>query len=74
MKWEYIEANWEQLRGLAKQKWNRLTDEQFRTIAGQRTRLLDWLRAKYGISMAEAELEVEEWEAIVRERERHQQR
>jgi uncharacterized protein YjbJ (UPF0337 family) len=66
MLWIRIEANWRQLRRLAKQKWSRLTDEQFDAIAGKRDRLLSWLQAQYGISKAEAELEVQEWEAVVR--------
>jgi uncharacterized protein YjbJ (UPF0337 family) len=66
MKWDRIEANWQQLCGLARQKWSRLTDEQLEVIAGKRDRLLAALRAQYGISQAEAELEVQEWEAIVR--------
>jgi uncharacterized protein YjbJ (UPF0337 family) len=66
MLWIRIEANWRQLRRLAKQKWSKLTDEQFDAIAGKRDRLLSWLQAQYGISKAEAELEVQEWEAVVR--------
>jgi uncharacterized protein YjbJ (UPF0337 family) len=66
MMWDRIEASWQQLRGLARQKWSRLTDEQLEMIAGKRDRLLVTLQAEYGISKAEAELEVQEWEAIVR--------
>ena len=64
--WDRIEASWQQLRGLARQKWSRLTDEQLEVIAGKRERLLATLQAEYRISKAEAELEVQEWEAIVR--------
>lgn len=71
MKWDRIEANWNQLRGIAKEKWSKLTDHNFDMIAGKRDRLLDWLQAQYGISKPEAELEVREWENVVHERERH---
>lgn len=64
--WDRIEANWQLLRALARQKWGRLTDAQFEMIAGKRDRLLATLQAEYGISDAEAELEMQEWEAIVR--------
>lgn len=71
MIWDYIEANWNQLRELAKEKWSKLTDKKFDLIAGQREVLLQWLQAQYGISQAEAELEVREWEELVHERQRH---
>jgi uncharacterized protein YjbJ (UPF0337 family) len=66
MLWDRIEANWQRLRPLARQKWGRLTDEQFEVIAGKRDQLVGWLLTQYGISKAEAELEVQEWEGAVR--------
>ena len=71
MKWDYIETNWNQLREPAREKWSRLTDKRFDLIAGQRADLLAWLQAQYGISQAEAELEVREWEELVYDRQRH---
>ena len=71
VKWDYIEANWSQLRALAKEKWSKLTDKKFDSIAGQREVLLTSLQAQYGISQAEAELEVREWEEVVHDRQRH---
>ena len=41
MKWDRIEANWNKLRELAKQKWSKLTDDQFDLIAGKRDELLE---------------------------------
>jgi uncharacterized protein YjbJ (UPF0337 family) len=71
MKWDRIEANWKDLRELAKEKWSKLTNGKFDTIAGKRDQLIDWLQAQYGISKAEAELEVKEWEEVVHGRGRH---
>ena len=71
VKWAYIEANWNQLRELAKEKWSKLTDRKFDAITGQRGLLLTWLQAQYGISRAEAELEIREWEELVHDRQRH---
>ena len=71
MNWQRIETNWQQLRQLAKQKWSKLTDHKFDMIAGNRSELLGWLQTQYGISKAEAELEVQEWEEVIRDRERH---
>ena len=74
MKWDRIETNWQQLREVAKEKWGKLTDHKFDAIAGKRDQLLGWLQAEYGISKAEAELEVHEWEEVVHDRERHPRR
>jgi uncharacterized protein YjbJ (UPF0337 family) len=66
MIWNRIQANWPRLCGLAERKWSRITDEELDMIDGNRDRLLATLQARYGISKAEAELEVQEWEAMVR--------
>jgi uncharacterized protein YjbJ (UPF0337 family) len=66
--WSPVEANWAHLRALARERWARLTDADFDQIAGDRDRLLARLRTHYGISEAEAELEVNEWESVVRHR------
>jgi uncharacterized protein YjbJ (UPF0337 family) len=71
VKWDYFETNWNELRELSKEKWSKLTDRKFDAIAGQRGLLLTWLQAQYGISRAEAELEIREWEELVHDRQRH---
>jgi uncharacterized protein YjbJ (UPF0337 family) len=72
MLWNRIEANWRPLRTLARRKWSRLTADHLDQIAGKRERLLGWLQAQYGISKVEAELELQEWEVLVRIWERQQ--
>jgi len=72
MLWDRIEANWRQLRALARRKWSRLNADHIDQIAGKRERLLGWLQAQYGISKVEAELELQEWEVLVRIWERQQ--
>lgn len=70
MNWRHIEANWPRLRELAKERWSQLSNDKFDMIAGKRDQLLAWLQAQYGISRAEAELEIQEWEEVVHDRER----
>ena len=39
MNWEYVESKWEQLMASAKENWAKLSDDDFRRIAGKREQL-----------------------------------
>jgi len=62
MNWERIEGNWRQLKGLFKEHWGKLTDDQLDIIAGKRDRLISVLQESYGVAKDEAERLVTEWE------------
>ncbi|PYV59113.1 MAG: hypothetical protein DMG91_02235 [Acidobacteria bacterium] len=36
MNWDQIEGKWKQLKGSAKERWGKLTDDDLDTIAGKR--------------------------------------
>jgi uncharacterized protein YjbJ (UPF0337 family) len=61
MKWEEVSAKWMQLKGSAKQKWGKFTDDDLDYVAGTRDRLIGRLQEKYGITQEEAERQAEEW-------------
>ena len=61
MNWEQIEGKWMQLKGEAKQKWGKLTDDDLDFIAGKRDQLLGKLQERYGISKDEAYRQIENW-------------
>jgi uncharacterized protein YjbJ (UPF0337 family) len=61
MNWDQIEGKWKQLKGLAKQKWGDLTDDDLETIAGKRDELVGRLQAQYGMAREEAEREADRW-------------
>jgi uncharacterized protein YjbJ (UPF0337 family) len=50
-----------QLKGSAKQKWGKLTNDDLDYIAGTRDRLIGRLQEKYGMTPQEAERQAEEW-------------
>ena len=54
MNWDQIEGKWKQVKGRAKEKWGKLTDDDLDIIAGKRDQLVGKVQEAYGISKAEA--------------------
>jgi uncharacterized protein YjbJ (UPF0337 family) len=50
MNWDRIEGNWKQIKGTLKEKWGKLTDDEFDQIAGKRDRLGGKIQERYGIN------------------------
>lgn len=61
MNWEQIEGQWNKLKGQAKTKWGKLTDDDLTVIAGHKDQLIGTLQTKYGYAKEKAEKEVEEF-------------
>lgn len=59
MNWEQIEGQWLDLKGVVREKWGKLTDDDFEVIAGKKDRLLGKLHARYGLAKEEAEKELD---------------
>jgi uncharacterized protein YjbJ (UPF0337 family) len=64
MNWAVIETEWMQFRGLVKERWGRLTENNLDTIAGKRDRLAGRLQETYGMHKDQAELQVKDFEAV----------
>lgn len=63
MNWEQVSANWERYKGIFKEKWNFLTDDDLNLVAGDFDRLVGRLEFRYGVSKDRAR----EWlDAFVR--------
>lgn len=63
MDWQRIMGNWDKIKGQAKTKWGKLTDDELTTIAGKRDVLIGKLRERYGMERDKAEREVDSWGA-----------
>lgn len=63
MNWNQIEGNWKQFSGKAKEKWGKLTDDSYTRIAGRRDQLVGKIQEVYGITQAEADRQVRDWES-----------
>ncbi len=61
MNWDQIEGKWTQVKGQAKERWGKLTDDDLDRIAGKRDQLVGKLQEAYGKSKAEAEKDAKEF-------------
>lgn len=61
MNWDQVEGKWQQMKGFVRERWGKLTDDDFDQIAGRRERFLGKLQERYGISREQAERDLEEW-------------
>ncbi|MGJ8619797.1 MAG: CsbD family protein [Methylophilaceae bacterium] len=59
---DQFEGNWKQLKGKVQQQWGKLTDDQLDVIEGRREELAGKIQEAYGLSKAEAEEQISEWE------------
>ena len=60
---QIIEGNWKQLKGHIKERWGKLTDDDFDVIEGRRDVLIGTLQKRYGITLDEAEKQLRDWES-----------
>jgi len=66
MNWDQIEGNWKQIKGVVKERWGKLTDDDVDVIAGKRDILLGKIQEKHGIAREEAEKELKAFEASLK--------
>jgi uncharacterized protein YjbJ (UPF0337 family) len=63
MNWDQIEGKWKKVKGQAKQKWGKLTDDELDVVAGKRDQLVGKVQERYGIAHEQAEQQVQEFES-----------
>lgn len=56
-----LKGKWKQVRGSAKEKWGKLTDDDLDVIDGQREQLVGKVQERYGKGREEAEREVDQF-------------
>jgi uncharacterized protein YjbJ (UPF0337 family) len=61
MNWDQVQGKWKQLKGTAKTRWGKLTDDDLDVIAGQRDQLIGRIQERYGVAKDEAQRQVEDW-------------
>ena len=61
MNWDQIKGNWHQVKGLLRERWGHLTNDDVEQISGEQERLLGLLQARYGLVREEAERQVREF-------------
>ena len=63
MNTDTMSGKWKQLKGKARKKWGKLTDDDLDRISGSRDELIGVLQERYGKSREEIEKEVDSWES-----------
>jgi uncharacterized protein YjbJ (UPF0337 family) len=61
MDWNQISGQWKQMKGRAKVKWGKLTDDEIDVVEGKRDQLVGKIQQRYGIAKDQAEREVDDW-------------
>ncbi len=61
MNWDQLEGKWRQLKGEARVRWGKLTDDDLELAGGHKDKLIGLLQERYGIAKEQATLEADEW-------------
>ncbi|HWO08202.1 MAG TPA: CsbD family protein [Polyangiaceae bacterium] len=61
MNTDVFQGRWQQLKGKARVKWGKLTNDDIDQIRGERDQLVGKLRERYGLERDRAEREVDDW-------------
>jgi uncharacterized protein YjbJ (UPF0337 family) len=68
---DQLKGKWKQIKGSAKERWGKLTDDDLDVIDGQTEQLVGTIQERYGIARDAAQKQVDEWNAnAARESER----
>jgi len=54
-------GRWKQVKGKAKEKWGKLTDDDLATAEGDRDQLVGRIQERYGMAKDDAERQVDDW-------------
>jgi uncharacterized protein YjbJ (UPF0337 family) len=66
MNWDEVSGKWNQVKGYAKERWGKLTDDDLTMIDGKRDRMVGKIQERYGITKEKAEEQIRDWNFQVR--------
>ncbi|MEX0618654.1 MAG: CsbD family protein [Pseudohongiellaceae bacterium] len=58
---DVLKGKWKQLRGKAKERWGKLTDDELDQVDGSEDQLVGLLQEHYGYAREQAKNEVNRW-------------
>jgi len=61
MNWDQIEGKWKQFGGKFREKWGKLTDDDWQVIGGKKDQLVGRIQERYGIAKEQAQREVDDF-------------
>jgi len=59
---DMFEGNWKQFKGKMREKWGKLTDDDWEAVAGKKDQFIGKLQERYGYSRDQAESDYNDWE------------
>jgi uncharacterized protein YjbJ (UPF0337 family) len=59
---DQMKGNWNQFVGKAKEKWGRLTSDDWQVVEGKRDQIVGKIQERYGITREEAQRQLDEFE------------
>lgn len=60
---DQLKGKWKQVKGSAKERWGKLTDDDIDVIDGQTDQLIGKIQERYGLAREAAQKQVDEWNA-----------
>lgn len=67
MNWDTVEGNWKQISGKAREKWGKLTDNDWQVVGGKKDQLVGRIQERYGIAKDEATRQADAWAKALEE-------
>ena len=64
---DQFQGKWKQMKGVVRQRWAKLTDDDLDMIGGKREEFAGRLQERYGIARDEADRQLDEWQRSVNE-------
>jgi uncharacterized protein YjbJ (UPF0337 family) len=61
MNWDQIEGKWKQYSGRFREKWGKLTDNDWTVVGGKKDQLVGRIQERYGIAKEQAQKEVDDF-------------
>ena len=61
MNWDQMQGKWMQVKGSVKEKFGKLTDDDLKTIEGNRDKFIGKLQERYGYAKEQAQKLADEW-------------
>lgn len=58
-----MKGNWNQFKGKLKEKWGKLTDDDFTVLEGKRDKLQGIIQERYGVAEEQAKKEIDDFYA-----------
>ena len=58
MDWEQTKGRWNQMKGVVKKQWGKLTDDDLTVLEGSADELSGKIQKRYGIAQEEAEKQI----------------